>query len=210
VREALIWDLDGTLMDSYPLIAGAVEDILAHHGHPMDHSDVLAAIKSTSVGQFLAGLSGELGESPEALYAEYRGREAQFSLPPLLPGAKECLEALGEMGCTHFVFTHKGTSALEVLEGLGIASHFREVVSVAQGFPRKPDPAALRYLMDKYHLDPAHTWYVGDRDVDAQCGKNAGVRTALLSGPYLTEGADVVESLEELPGCLSAFWADMG
>ena len=48
------------------------------------------------------------------------------------------------------------------------------------GFPAKPSGDGIRYLLDKYRLDPAETWYVGDRSMDVLCAKDAGVRAVLL------------------------------
>ena len=88
-----------------------------------------------------------------------------------------------------------------MLEETGLAPFFEEVVSVADGFPRKPAPDGLDYLVDKYGLDRRRTYYVGDRDVDARCAKNAGVGSILLDGPYLRGEADFrAEGLTDIPG----------
>lgn len=203
MAEALsfIWDLDGTLLDTYAAITAAAERVAAHHGVYMSRGEVLAQIKTTSVGEMLSALARERGEEPETLWGEYRALERDFPKPPLVDGTAETLAALRDMGCRHFVFTHKGESAREVLEETGLAPFFEEVVSVADGFPRKPAPDGLDYLVDRYGLDRRRTYYVGDRDVDARCAKNAGVGSILLDGPYLRGEADFrVEGLADIPG----------
>lgn len=196
-----IWDLDGTLLDTYAAITAAAERVAARHGAHMSRGEVLAQIKTTSVGEMLSALARERGEEPETLWGEYRALEKDFPTPPLIEGAAETLAALRDMGCRHFVFTHKGESTREVLEEVGLAPFFEEVVSVADGFPRKPAPDALNYLVDKYGLDRRRTYYVGDRDVDARCAKNAGVGSILLAGPYIKEKTNfLVEGLEDIPG----------
>lgn len=198
---SFIWDLDGTLLDTYAAITAAAERVAVRHGAHMGRGEVLARIKTTSVGEMLSALARERGEEPETLWGEYRALERDFPKPPLMAGAMETLTALRDMGCRHFVFTHKGESTREVLAGLGLAPFFEEVVSVVDGFPRKPAPDGLDYLVDRYGLDRGKTYYVGDRDVDARCAKNAGVGSILLAGPYLREEADfLVEGLADIPG----------
>ena len=200
MSEAFIWDLDGTLLDTYPDIAGAVAAVGRQFGLDTTYEEALAGCKETAVGECLAGLAAAAGEPWEALFATYKALEQAFPSPPALAGARECLEELKTMGSRHFVFTHKGPSSRTILAELGLAPFFEEVVTNESGFPRKPDPAALNYLVDKYSLDPSHAWYVGDRDLDARCARRAGLRSVLLSGPYLTEEPDLfIENLEELP-----------
>lgn len=198
---SFIWDLDGTLLDTYAAITAAAERVAARHGAHMSRGEVLAQIKTTSVGEMLSALARERGEEPETLWGEYRALERDFPTPPLMEGVAGTLVALRDMGCRHFVFTHKGLTAQKVLKETGLAPFFEEVVSVADGFPRKPAPDGLNYLVDRYGLDRRRTYYVGDRDVDARCAKNAGVGSILLDGPYLRGEADfLLEGLADIPG----------
>ena len=72
-------------------------------------------------------------------------------------------------------------------------AYFLEILTSQSGFPRKPDPQALRYLMDKYELDPAATYYVGDRSLDMECAANAGIQGIL----YLPEDSHSVSADSE-------------
>ena len=63
----------------------------------------------------------------------------------------------------------------EVLRRLGLYGFFDEIITGQSGFPRKPAPDALLYLIGKYALDPSETYYVGDRTIDMDCARNAGV-----------------------------------
>ena len=90
-----------------------------------------------------------------------------------------------KQGARHFVYTHRGKTTDAVLNNLGLSECFTEVVTSQNGFARKPAPDALLYLMDKYRLDPKSTFYVGDRTIDMDCARNAGVRGIL----FLPEGS---------------------
>ena len=96
-----------------------------------------------------------------------------------VPGAAETLRALRDRGVACFVFTHRGASSFALLERMGLLPFFGEVVTAERGFARKPDPAGLLYLIQKHGLDPARTWYVGDRSLDVDCAVRAGARSIL-------------------------------
>lgn len=100
-----------------------------------------------------------------------------------MPRAREALEALAGQGARHFVYTHRGTTTAAVLQNLGLDGLFTEIVTSQNGFPRKPAPDAILYLMGKYGLDPAATFYVGDRTIDMDCARNAGIGGILFLPP---------------------------
>lgn len=172
---AFIWDLDGTLLDSYEAILAAIGQALADTEYPFDKEAIRQQILATSVKDFFEKIETVDGRNLKPLY--------QTALPQfsgeirLLPGAKEILEWADQQGIQQFVFTHKDEEAHPLLEQLGIASYFREVVTASDGFARKPDPEALYYLMDKYTLDPDQTYYIGDRLLDIEAALAAGTHS---------------------------------
>ena len=66
---------------------------------------------------------------------------------------------------------------------LGILDCFRDIVTAEMKFKPKPSGEGVKYLLEKYGLDPADTWYVGDRAVDMYCAKDAGVNALLYLEP---------------------------
>ena len=85
-----------------------------------------------------------------------------------------------------------------------VLPYFTEVVTALDGFPRKPDPAAILYLLEKYHLSPAASFYVGDRSLDVEAANNAGIGSILFldpSSPISATGHEtyVVKDLLEIP-----------
>ena len=178
---AYIWDLDGTLLDSYDVITEAAVRAAADAGIHDAPEEVLKTVKRSSLSAYLKEAGARCGAAPEKLAEDYR--RYTHSLDDrirLMPGAREALDRLRQAGAEHYVFTHRGASSEPILRRLGILDFFREVVTAEYGFPSKPSGDGLRYLMEKYGLDPAETWYVGDRAMDILCAKNAGVRAILL------------------------------
>ena len=100
-----------------------------------------------------------------------------------MPQAVEVLTELRARGIMHFLFTHRGASTAAVLARTGLAGLFCEILTAQSSFPRKPAPDALRYLVDQYVLNPAATWYVGDRTLDMDCAARAGIRGILFCPP---------------------------
>lgn len=178
---AYIWDLDGTLLDSYEVITEAAARAAADAGIHDPAADILKKVKRASLTAYLKDVSGRCGEPAENLITKYR--LYTHSLDEricLIPGAEEALQKLRQAGAQHYVFTHRGASSEPILRRLGILNFFREVVTAEYGFPAKPSGDGIRYLLDKYRLDPAETWYVGDRSMDVLCAKDAGVQAILL------------------------------
>lgn len=178
--EAYIWDLDGTLLDSYDVIVEAAARTAEDAGVLDDKGDVLKAVKQGSVSAYLKDVSARTGETTEDLFRRYRtythGMDDRIGL---IDGAGEALERLQRAGAVHFVYTHRGSSSEPILRRLGILGFFREVVTSEYGFSAKPSGEGVRYLLEKYGLDPAQTWYAGDRTLDVFCAKDAGVKALL-------------------------------
>lgn len=188
--KAFIWDLDGTLLDSYGVIVSSLHQTLEELGVPMDEAEIRRRATEGSVSDVVACAAAETGRTGQEIkgrYSEISG--ARYLEIPAMPYAREALEETAALGAVHFVYTHRGTTTMPVLENLGLDRFFREVVSSLSGFPRKPAPDALLYLLKKHGLDPDRTFYVGDRTLDAGCARNAGVRSVL----YAPSGAGTAD-----------------
>lgn len=176
-----IWDLDGTLLDSYGIIISAAREAAETAGCPDQEEEILRTVKRGSLTAYLADVSRRSGVAAAELMERYRAfSHARDDRIPLMDGAEEALRALRETGAVHYVYTHRGDSSEPILKRLGILGFFREVVTAVYGFPPKPSGAGVRYLTEKYGLSPEDTWYVGDRPIDMLCARDAGVRGMLL------------------------------
>lgn len=186
--KAYIWDLDGTLFDSYGAIVSSLVDVARACGAADTPEEILKAVKLGSVSGYLRDLSAGSGKSTEELYQVYRTvSHAKDGEITLIPGAAETLKTLQEQGAKHFVYTHRGTTTEPLLERLGIKAYFTEIITSQSGFRPKPSGEGVTYLMGKYGLEKPETAYVGDRTLDVLCAKDAGVQAIL----YLPEGSCV-------------------
>lgn len=178
---AFIWDLDGTLLDSYEAIVTSLIKTYEEHGFILDKNVVYQEVISSSVSTFIKKMESETGLS----YDDLKDRNSEISAREkdkinLIKHAEETLAELQKCGAKHYVFTHRGISSYELLKKHGIEGYFEEIIIGISGFPRKPDPSAINYLVQKYHLDMANTYYVGDRHLDIEAAKNAGIKSILF------------------------------
>lgn len=170
----ILWDFDGTLMDTYPAYARTFKGAL---DTPYSEEEVFQLLKVTFGHAFKTlGLTREQIEHLRSLERQLKPEEFQpFS------GVENVLAA-AEL---NVIMTHKNREGVHaILRAHGLEKYFTEIVTADDGFPLKPDPASYRYLHEKYRLDLA----VGDRELDILPAKAIGIRTCLFQNR--TPGAD--------------------
>ena len=178
--NAFIWDMDGTVLDSYGAIVTSLYRAYASFGIEMDKKDIRRQVLTTSVGAFMDDMEKKTGiiyDTLEPVYHEIAVEEQERIRP--IRNAPEILRFLKDRGARNFVFTHRGLSTLYLLEKLGLKDLFEDIVTARDGFPRKPDPAAVHHLIEKHSLDRDTAAYVGDRVIDVRCAVNAGIKSIL-------------------------------
>lgn len=190
----IIWDFDGTLFDTYPSMVGALRDVLKSRGREPDEAEVLGLFK-ISAGTALSHYRDLYGYGEDFL-AEYklRRKEVELALCLPYPGVKELLRDIASAGGQNYIFTHRGETLFPMLERHGVSGCFRECVTAGSGFPRKPDPAGIEYLLEKYAIDRRDALMVGDRELDVRSGQNAFIASCDYwdgSGP-MVEGAEYI------------------
>ena len=204
MNRAFIWDLDGTLLDSYKVIVPSLYEAFREAGLDLDQEEIHREVIYTSVSSCIRRISAETGIAYDAVHKRFtelrvqRDRELRLD-----PHVKETLSALADSGAGHYLYTHSGRSTESVLARLGISGFFEEIVTNEYGFARKPVPDAVNYLIGKYGLDRGKTFYVGDRTIDMDCAVNAGIRGILYlpeENPCIPNGAEsfIVRDLMEI------------
>lgn len=186
--KALIWDLDGTLNDSYPRMVDALYKVCTDFNIDTSKQDIERYITKYSIGAWLAQYEPD-SELMKHSFQAYLNRSL---IPvPLIRNAIIALNWGKDNGYTQFIYTHSPKSIINRLEQLNIASYFLEVITIDDGFAPKPDPQAYYYLNDKYHFTDAY--YIGDRTLDMDFAYNSGITGVL----YLPKNSHVVPNGHE-------------
>ena len=194
--RALVFDLDGTLIDSKLDLALAVNATLAAAGRAeLPHERVFSYVGQGAMRLVERALGDgatpeEVDRAHDFFLAYYRAHMLDNTI--LYPGVRECLEALSDRPMA--VLTNKPWRfSREILEGLGIARYFREIYGGNSFETKKPDPFGMLAILAAFHVEPNQSMLVGDSDVDVKTARNSG---AWACGVTYGFGA---ESLKEFP-----------
>ncbi len=181
-----VFDLDGTLVDSWRDICGAIQAVLAQEKHVGPVTDEFLR---SYIGRHLLDLFLDLGygrERVDPMIADYRQIYAarHHAATVRYPGVKEGLAALGGRKSTA---TTKGTPMTRVvLEKFELLEHFDHVQGT-DGFPAKPEPDVLLKSLELFGVDAKDVLFVGDAPADMEAGRRAGVKTCAVRYGYGTQ-----------------------
>jgi phosphoglycolate phosphatase len=190
VRPVLIFDLDGTLVDSKKDLTASVN----HIRHQFD----LPVLTEAEIARFIGNgalmlIRRALG--PKATEANVQAalqmflsyyRAHMLDCTRLYPGVRETIERLSD--CKMAVLTNKPVHfSCAMLDGLGIYKHFDAVYGGNSFDHKKPDPVGVFQILSDTKGNRDRTWMVGDSAVDVLTGRNAGVKTCGVTYGYATE-----------------------
>jgi phosphoglycolate phosphatase len=188
--RTVLFDLDGTLADTAPDLASALNTVLRrHHCEPLPLADIRPVVSHGSIGLIRLGFG--LGpEDPEfdpvreellAIYAENLANDTR-----LFPGMDAVLLHLEQSGRNWGVVTNKPAWLTEpLLERLGLTQRAACIISGDTLPNRKPHPEPVLLACERAGSSPRECVYVGDAERDVQAGRNANVQTLIALFGYL-------------------------
>jgi len=175
--RGVIFDLDGTLIDSYQAIYLGFHYAYSEMGlSPLSYEQVQRAV-GRGLGHTFRELLGE-ERVPQALTLFRKKYEEVFRAHThLLPDAREVVGSLGSRGIQLAVATNKlGRFSRAIFEHFGMEKMFAVILGDGDVSRNKPDPEMLYLAMEKMGVGKEETIFVGDSVIDIQTGQNAGVR----------------------------------
>jgi phosphoglycolate phosphatase len=196
--QLLLFDLDGTLVDSLPDIAGALNAALAEQSAAPLPVDVVRGLVGEGVRR-LAEKAVAVSGRPLDADALARDIIRRYSERPcvqsrLYPGIADALSTLKAGGRRLAVLTNKhGGVARGLLAALGVEGAFDAVVGDGDGYPRKPAPDAARALMQRLGAPAAATLMIGDGLPDLAMARAAGCPVAAVTWGYTDRAALAAE-----------------
>jgi phosphoglycolate phosphatase len=207
--RVLIFDLDGTLIDSKLDLALSVNAMLAHMGRQeLVHDDIFALVGNgapvlvrRALGPNTTDKEADVGLSYFLSYY----REHMLDHTVLYPGVREALDQL-DAGRSLAVLTNKPVRFSQaIVDGLGIGGHFKYVYGGNSFEQKKPDPIGVSTLLGHFAATASEAMMIGDSEVDTQTARNSGIWacgvTYGLGSERLPASAPdlLLDSLLELP-----------
>ena len=211
--KTIVFDLDGTLLDTLDDLWAAVNEALKAHGLPTRTKEEVRGFVGNGAANLMRLACGvenyaEQAALLEDFHAYYRAHIANYTKP--YDGIVSLLERLKEAGIKTAVLSNKPDVAVKTLAKQYFQGLLTEAAgeNEAAGIRKKPAPDALFSIMERLGATKAETLYVGDSEVDIQTAKNAGVACVSVSWGFKTKEflrANGAERIIDEPSELSAF-----
>ncbi len=171
--EHLIFDFDGTISDSYPVFVRIVRALAKDRGMTLPQSDeeIFQYLKINAIHCL-----DQVGITDNNRMADFHRYQAEFyqEFPPF-PEIEDILKRAVDLGKKNYIYTHSGKIVHEMLKHMGLYSYFTFILDASYGFPSKPAPDALNFLVDRFQLSRETCLMIGDRPMDTRAGANAGM-----------------------------------
>ncbi len=177
---SFIFDLDGTIIDTVPLIRLTAEQTARQYGLPIDDDMIINSIGIPLVvtGETVLGpgRGQEYADAYSALY--FRNQQDLHSFP----GLPELIEKLAQSGAKLAIATSKrGDPAKKNLELLNLRQFFPVLIHSESGCGHKPGPEPAQQAMLELDSDPADTWFIGDSIHDIACAHSSDIPAIAVS-----------------------------
>lgn len=204
--KAVLFDLDGTLLDSFKLHYVAYEVMFGHFGIEMSREIFLSTYSPNWYRTYEAfGLDEEHWERANTLWLE----AAAVHEPDLFPGVGKMLTELGSTYQLGIVTSGSKSRVVSDLARLDIARHFSTVVTAEDINKPKPAPDALELAMRHLSVNPHDAVYVGDAHADFEMSRAAGVRFIGVASEFANLAEDHPEydlhPITALPDVIRSF-----
>ena len=210
MKELLIFDLDGTLIDSKRDLADSVNAMRVHLGEPLLPDELVYSYVGNGaavlVQRSLPGRDEEEIERGLRFFLEYY-RDHMLDATTLYPGVREGLDKLLAADVKMAVLTNKPVRFSEhLIQGLGLERHFFRIYGGNSFEEKKPHPKGIELLMEESAIGRRETIMVGDSAVDVMTARNAQVRACGVSWGFQPETFAqappdfVIDDMNELVG----------
>src|SRR6266436_6406441 len=205
--QALLFDLDGTLIDSKRDLVQSVNATLRELGRAELAEDVVASYVGSGAPILISRALGgapqpdELERALKFFLGHYEEHKLDFTKE--YPGVRETLEQL--RGVPMAVLTNKPVNiSVRIMEGLGLAQFFRAIYGGNSFATKKPDPLGANTILAELGIAAAQAAMVGDSEVDVQTARNAGMISAIVNFGFGTHDREIhppdiyLDRMEEL------------
>jgi len=205
--KALLFDLDGTLIDSKRDLVQSVNATLRQMGRAELPEDLVASYVGSGapilISRALGGAASETEQQRALTFFLARYEQHKLDFTKEYPGVREALEKL--RGVPMAVLTNKPVNiSVRILEGLGLEGFFRAIYGGNSFATKKPDPLGANTILSEFRIAAPQAAMVGDSEVDVQTARNVGMISAIVNFGFGTHDraaypADIyLDHMEEL------------
>ena len=177
----IIWDFDGTLFDTYPVMGNAFQMTLLESGIIESLDEILKYMKISMTHAIQHYKEKYLIDAKfiEKYEEKRKSMECEYCKPYI--GAEDICRSIYNSGKKNYLYTHRGESAIKLLKANKLYAYFTECITTLNGFERKPSPNAINYLIQKYNILNDEAIMIGDRELDILSAKNAGINACYFN-----------------------------
>ncbi len=200
----IVWDFDGTLVDTYPWFTRIYQETLKEFGYVVPGEEIRAKllISAECANVFY---NETYGIDLDRLGKRYGDLKKENGLcvdeMKVYPGVELVLKTIKERGGRNYLYTNRDRSALQYLEAYGLLQYFDGFVTAENVKKLKPAPEGMYILFEQYGITPERMLMIGDRELDVDAAKAVGADACFYNtnGIEIPENADyAVETLEDL------------
>ena len=212
----VVFDLDGTLVDSRLDLAESTNEMLGSYGASPLPVDTVAAMVGEGAKVLVAraleaaGLEKDVHDALKRFREIYDRRLLVQTRP--YEGIEQVVSSLANEHPLAVLTNKPEAPSRRLLDAFELGRYFRRIVGGDSGPARKPDPAGLQGLMQEFGAAPAGTWLVGDSMIDVETARRAGVRMCValygfgqLRGELVLDGSEItVRAASEIPAAIGS------
>jgi len=207
--QLIIFDLDGTLVDSIGDITISLNYALKPAGFKRYSEDEVSALVGGGITMVIGKI---LGEEKSAFKEEVLSRFLDYYWDHIavssivFPGVIETLEDLSAY--RKVVLTNKREAfSRKVMDQLGLTPFFELIFGSDSVAKKKPAPEAVRQVLSRLSVKPSEAIMIGDSEIDIEAGKSAGIKTVGVTYGYrdraaISDADFIIDDIRELPGLL--------
>lgn len=188
--KAIIFDLDGTLVDSLADLADAANFALSCFGQPTHSTETLKTMIGDGTRTFISrALPQNRQDLVEQVLVKMREKYIDICLNNTHPykGIKETLDELKKHGIKMAVITNKDQKMSEKIISHFFGNYFQIVMGTVDAVPLKPDTKAVLYVLDRFGVKTDSALFVGDSNIDIKTAKAAGITSIGVKWGFRSE-----------------------
>lgn len=183
--EAVLFDLDGTLLDTLEDLKDSVNYIMEKYHFPKRTLDEVRNAVGNGIHKLIERsvpkeTDAETIESAFCDFMTYYQKNCMVKTKPY-PGMEELLDRLKTDGCKLAVVTNKGNEAVQEMIPHYFGGIFEIAIGTTKEMPKKPAPDTAYFVLEKMHTEKEKALFIGDSQVDVETAKNAGIDSILVT-----------------------------